>query len=84
MAKIIWSESALKDIELIAEFIARDSKERASLFVQRLISAVERLTSFPHSGRIVPEVGEEKDREVIYGVYRIMYRVEEAKSGLLQ
>ncbi len=67
MAEIVWSESALRDIELIAEYIARDSEERASLFVQRLMSAIERLTSFPYSGRVVPEVGDENVREVIYG-----------------
>ncbi len=37
MGKVIWSPSALKDAESIAEFIARDSVSRAALFIHRLI-----------------------------------------------
>ncbi|MBI5554878.1 MAG: type II toxin-antitoxin system RelE/ParE family toxin, partial [Elusimicrobia bacterium] len=33
VGKIIWSPSALKDIESIAEYISRDSADQASLFV---------------------------------------------------
>jgi len=76
MAKVIWAPSALDDIASIAEYIAEDSTEVASLFVHRLIEATDRLQDFPLSGRIIPEIDNLDCREVIYGAYRIMYRVE--------
>jgi plasmid stabilization system protein ParE len=39
VGKIVWSPTALKDADSIAEFIARDSVDRAALFVLRLIEA---------------------------------------------
>jgi plasmid stabilization system protein ParE len=76
MAKVIWAPSALDDIESIAEYIAKDSVEMASLFVSRLFDATDHLEDFPFSGRIIPEINNPDCREVIYGSYRIMYRVE--------
>ena len=52
MGKIIWSPTAYNDIDLIAEYIARDSVDRAALFVIRLMEKVDSLLfSYPKSGR---------------------------------
>jgi toxin ParE1/3/4 len=75
MVKVIWSPSAIDDVSAIAEFISRDSPDRASLFVARLISSIDQLKKFPSSGRIIPEIGDELCREIIYGSYRIMYKI---------
>lgn len=75
MGKIIWAPSALKDIESIAGYIARDSEEQASLFVLRLIEMTDHLNAFPSTGRVIPEIGNKSCREVIYGSYRIMYKI---------
>ena len=75
MGNIIWSPTALNDIDLIAEFIARDSADNAALFVIRLIAATERLSEFPLSGRVIPEINDPLCREIIYNNYRIMYRI---------
>ncbi|NTW70120.1 MAG: type II toxin-antitoxin system RelE/ParE family toxin [Chlorobiaceae bacterium] len=72
---VIWAPSALADVESIAEYIARDSLELASLFVKRLFAATDRLQKYPFSGRIIPEIRHSDCREVIYGAYRIMYRI---------
>ena len=74
MGEVIWSPSALEDIEQIAQFIARDSSDQAAIFVGRLIEATDRLASVPLSGRIIREIGHSDCREIIYGAYRIMYR----------
>ncbi|HOE11263.1 MAG TPA: type II toxin-antitoxin system RelE/ParE family toxin [bacterium] len=79
MAEVIWAPSALDDVDSIAEYIARDSAELASLFVSRLIEATDRLQEFPLSGRIIPEINHPDCREIIYGAYRIMYRIEESE-----
>ena len=72
---MIWSPSALDDVERIAEYIARDSAGRAGLFVRRVIEFADRLESFPRSGRQIPEIGDPSCRELIYGAYRVMYRI---------
>ena len=75
MGKIIWAPSALNDIESIAEYIARDSVDQAALFMTRIIEMTDRLERFPQSGRIIPEINDEYCREIVYGSYRIMYRM---------
>jgi len=54
MASLIWSAEALRDIDEIATFIARDSPDQAALFVARLIEATDRLVDHPRSGRMIP------------------------------
>lgn len=76
MGKVIWSPSAIEDVNSIAEFISRDSVDQAALFVARLIEATDRLQEYPRSGRVIPEIGNQSCREIIYGSYRIMYRLE--------
>jgi len=76
MAKVIWSPSSLEDIKLIYEFISRDSIHQANLFLDNVIKVVEKLADFPYSGRKIPEMSREDAREVIYGNYRIMYKIE--------
>ena len=76
MAEVIWAPSALRDVEDIAKFISRDSPEQAALFIERLIEKTDPLTKYPFSGRIIPEIGRENTREIIYGSYRIMYFIE--------
>jgi toxin ParE1/3/4 len=75
VGKVIWSPASLQDVDAIAEYIAKDSADQASLFVIRLVQATDRLGAFPRSGRVIPEIGKDVCREVICGSYRIMYRI---------
>ena len=75
MTRLLWSPQAVEDVEAIRSFVARDSELYANLLVERIVAAVDRFNSFPFSGRVVPEVGDESLREVVYGNYRIVYRV---------
>lgn len=77
MGKVIWAPSALEDVNSIAEYIARDSVDQAALFVVRLFEATDRLQEFPLSGRVIPEIDNQSCREIIYGSYRIMYRLDD-------
>lgn len=79
MAEVVWSPSSLEDIDRLAEYIARDSPNRAALFVTRLIEAAEKIPAHPHSGRVIPEIGNPACREILYRDYRIMYRIEEGQ-----
>jgi addiction module RelE/StbE family toxin len=75
MAKVTWTEQALEDLEAICLFIARDAPRYAELFADQVFKATDRLEDFPLSGRVVPEFGREDIREIIFGNYRIIYRV---------
>jgi addiction module RelE/StbE family toxin len=75
VAKVIWSPQALEDIKFIFDFIAKDSLDKAALFIERIIESTDRLQSFPHTGRIISEIGRDECREIIYGSYRIMYEI---------
>ena len=44
-------------------------------FGRRVAQAPRRLAQFPQSGRIVPEFNDETIRELIYGSYRIIYKI---------
>ena len=74
MAGIGWTSQAADDLEDIAEYIARDSEQYARLLVIDVLAAVDRLESFPLSGRVVPETNDPVIREIPLGNYRIVYR----------
>ena len=76
MAEIIWTESALLDLEEIAEYIALDKDTAAKKLVEKVFSIVERLELFPKSGRPPPELEDSRYREVIVRPCRIFYRIE--------
>ena len=44
---------------------------------------VERLSEFPESGRMVPEIKRKAFRELIYGNYRVIYRYEHGEVSIL-
>ena len=81
MTAIIWSPQALKDLESIRDYIAQDSVRYADLVVARIVSSVERLRSFPESGRVVPELNRQDIREVIVRPYRVVYRI---RDGMVE
>ncbi len=74
MTVIRWSPQAVRDVELIREYIAQDSPRYADLVAARIIASVDRLRAFPQSGRVVPERGDQEIREVIVGLFRVVYR----------
>lgn len=75
MAKIIWTEPALNDLQEIIDYIAKDSFVYAERLGFKIVQAPKRLKEFPYSGRVVPEFYDDTIRELIYGSYRIMYKI---------
>lgn len=81
---ITWSREVGENLVDIEEFIARDSVERASRFVDELIDHAETILSDnPRSGRTVPEIGNPYIRELIYRGYRIVYRLNDDRIEIL-
>ncbi len=75
MARVIWSPQALKDLEAIGDYLAREAPAYAQTFVDGAFAAVERLEVFPNSGRAVPEIDDAALREIIYRGYRVFHLV---------
>ena len=82
MAKIIWAEPALEQLDEIAEYIALDNPVAANELVARIFKKVDRLEQFPDSGREPPELPESVYREVLCSPCRIFYR-REGKNVLI-
>ncbi|TVR51000.1 MAG: type II toxin-antitoxin system RelE/ParE family toxin [Spirochaetaceae bacterium] len=77
MARLIWSQPALFDLEEIAEYIALDNPSAAARYVRKVFSAVERLKRYPNSGGRPEELPATPYREVIVPPCRVFYRAEE-------
>lgn len=75
--RIVWSPLALERVEDIARYIAEDNPVAATQWVEELFATVERLADFPRSGRMVPEIGSPRIRELIFGAYRIIYGIKD-------
>lgn len=83
MARLVWTEPALQDLDAIADYIALDNPKAAQRLVQRVFAAVERLEQFPESGRRPPELKRTAYREVVCHPCRIFYRVEKDVAYIL-
>ncbi|MBI4710016.1 MAG: type II toxin-antitoxin system RelE/ParE family toxin [Nitrospirae bacterium] len=81
--KIIWSPLAIERAREIAEYIAHDNITTAENWIDTVFAKVEQLKSFPGSGRIVPEINSRTIKELIYGNYSIIYRIEEKQISIL-
>ncbi len=80
MARLIWTEPALADLDESAEYIALDNPAAASRFVRKVFDKIERLAVYPKSGKRPPELSGTHYREVVVAPCRIFYRVE--KDGV--
>ncbi|MBU4120811.1 MAG: type II toxin-antitoxin system RelE/ParE family toxin [Proteobacteria bacterium] len=81
--KIIWSPLAIDSASEIAKYIAQDKPSAAEKWINTVFSKVEQLKSSPEIGRVVPEIKNDQFRELIYGNYRIIYRIEKTQISIL-
>jgi len=77
MARLIWTEPALLDLDEIAEYIALDDPFAACRYVQKAFDRVERLEAHPKAGKRPPELPRSPYREVVVPPCRMFYRMEE-------
>lgn len=81
--KIIWSPLAIDRVSEIATYIAQENPAAAEKWVDTVFRKAEDLQNFPESGRVVPETEIKTIRELIYGNYRLIYRLEEKRISVL-
>jgi toxin ParE1/3/4 len=76
MAKVIWTESALLELDLIAQYISLDKPSAAKKLVKAVLHTVKQLELFPESGRKPPEINHLNYLEIIVKPCRIFYRID--------
>ena len=81
--KVHWTDLAIENLADIHEYIARSSSQYAPRMVDRLTRRSEQIGSFPHAGRVVPEIEHPNIREVFEGPYRIIYRIRTDRIDVL-
>lgn len=81
--KIIWSPLAIDRASEIAEYISLDNPAAAKHWIGTIFEKVDLLKTSPGLGRIVHEVDRKEIREIIFGNYRIIYRIEKMNISIL-
>lgn len=76
MARLIWTEPALSDLDAIADYIALDNPQAARALVERIYRHVGQLAQHPHSGVRIPEFDSPVHRQLTEPPCRVLYRVE--------
>lgn len=77
MAEVIWTPQAQRDVEAIVAYYLDVAPSYADVVEAGLLASTRRLEMFPRSGRMVPEIGDEAIREVVWREYRVIHFVDE-------
>jgi toxin ParE1/3/4 len=83
MAKIIWTEPAVSDLDAIADYIALDDLAAARRLVRRVFAHVEQLATHPESGSVPRELRGSRDRQVVEPPCRVFYRYDGERVFIL-
>lgn len=76
MARVIWTEPALQELDEIADYISLDNPRAAKKLVQTAFERIEHLVTHPKSGKKVGELTPSIYREIVLPPCRIFYRLE--------
>ena len=83
--KIFISSSAFRDLESIKEYYEEERVPQiGKQFVVSIIDHIQTLRDNPDIGRIVPEFGEAKIRELIHSPFRIVYLREQSSVHVIR
>jgi toxin ParE1/3/4 len=81
--KIRWAPLAADLLEEAVEYIAKDSPDAARRLASAVVAAAESLAELSERGRIVPELGDRRYRELLIGSYRLVYRVSDEAVNIV-
>ena len=76
MARIIWTEPAIQDLDAIADYISLDKPDAAKRLVQRVFKRVEQLAELPNSGSVPEELQGTPYRHLVVPPLRVFYRTQ--------
>lgn len=83
---VVWTESAVADLEAVVDRLAADDPEAAGRLLDALERRAKSLESLPRRGRVVPELAAlhvRGYRELVHGPHRLMYSVAGRRADVL-
>ena len=76
MARLIWTEPALQDLEQIADYIALDNVSAAKKLVCKVFEKADLLQDFPEMCPCPHDLPDSRYRHLLVRPLRIFYRVD--------
>jgi toxin ParE1/3/4 len=74
--RLIWSDRALDELDLIVVYVAQTSPQNAKAIARRAFARADLLLDQPRQGRRLPENRTDRDlREVFVHRWRLIYEV---------
>jgi plasmid stabilization system protein ParE len=77
---IIWSDPALADFEAVVRYVMERNPSAAESLRLAILDHVESLARLPFIGPVYDRDRTGRVREIMCGVYRIFYRVDEDRK----
>ena len=83
MAEVVWAESALSDLDAIADYIALDNPEAARRLVRKIFEHVGHLQEHPRLGSKPEELKGWRYRHIVEPPCRTFYREDSGRVLIL-
>jgi toxin ParE1/3/4 len=81
--KVQWAPLAIERVAEIAAYIAEDNPTASEKWIRNAFARVGQLGRFPKSGRPIPETPRADIRELVWGNFRIIYRLDPGQISIL-
>jgi toxin ParE1/3/4 len=76
MARVIWTDPALQDLDTIADYIALDKPVASTKLVRAVFTKVSKLALFPKMGSVPPEIPDLPYRQLVIPPCRVFYPID--------
>jgi len=77
MAQIVWSETALQELDNVADFIALDNPGAANRLVRKVFKQIDLLEDFPEMCPVPHDLRNSRYRHLVIRPLRIFHRIED-------
>lgn len=81
--RVIWAPRAVSRAAEIVDYIAADQPSAARRWVRELFAKTAAIRQQPRRGRKVPELDRDEVREILFGEYRVIYRLDPKRIVVL-
>jgi len=73
MARIIWTEPALQELDEIADYISLDNPTAAKNLVRKVFKRVDYVAGHPKSGKLVEEFEVSVYNEIVIPLFKLVF-----------
>lgn len=81
--RVVWAPRAILRVTEAAQYIAADRPMAAGRWVKGVFAKVAALSRHPRQGHKVPEVNRDEIRQLRFGKYRVIYRIDPRRVVVL-